>query len=285
MLILDTELKNNRLVLPERQLCGSGWQALGYICRAMLAFFCSFAFIVFINDSLAIEGDAARIVPLVIECAAFTLIFAVMAINPICFAGGAALIAVLSTFFIFTTEDFAQKSYYCAAALSNAFFRRLRSLGFNGLASGLVDFEYSKRLLGMPEEECLFVALSVLLFALSALFCAFIVKRVRMAPLLVVGGTICTICLYFGMWGSNLGFALIISALCGTAALAGYDHIYAKRSAINDLVERSVPDEIPRKRRKKLRADIRREITSLGGFSGIGAAAAALILLLIPMRA
>lgn len=113
----------------------------------------------------------------------------------------------------------------------------------------------------MPENECVFVAFAVLLFILCAVFSVCMLKRLRLIPLAVIGGSVCTICLYYGMCTKNVGFGFIIASLCGCAALAGYDHIYTRPKTIGAAVDAELPEdatisEWKEEKRRVLRAEL-----------------------------
>ncbi len=280
---LNTTSNRFALILPERQTCPGGWYAVGYISRALLVFMCTFGFALFICDALALGNGFTLVMTLFGISALFTLVFSVMGLGRITFAAGCGLIAVIGAATALMTERAAEKAYYLALALPNAFFRRLDSLGYPGMSERVISYEYPLRRLGMPENECVFVAFAVLLFILCAVFSVCMLKRLRLIPLAVIGGSVCTICLYYGMCTKNVGFGFIIASLCGCAALAGYDHIYTRPKTIGAAVDAELPEDATISEWKEEKRRVLRQNSGLGGFTGLAAALTALVLLIVPM--
>ncbi|MCI8387540.1 MAG: hypothetical protein HFE63_03630 [Clostridiales bacterium] len=276
---MNTAMNQPELILPEHQNSSEKYRVFGYICRALIVFICTLGFAVFINDSLSLELSFAY--QMLISTIA-VLWFSIMGISKRFFFGGALAGAALLTYIAITVEDIADKLFYSAMSISNAFFRRLISLGYQNLQQNILNYNYSLRALSMTESECRRIAFGIIVFILAAVFSICILKKVRMIPLIIVGGAICTLVLYYGMNSGNFGFALIISALCGCAALAGYDHIYSRKKTIRTI---SGLDNISLPGKTKFaRTELRhiyRTNSALGGFTGITAALIALVIMLL----
>ena len=118
---LNTTSNRFALILPERQTCPGGWYAVGYISRALLVFMCTFGFALFICDALALGNGFTLVMTLFGISALFTLVFSVMGLGRITFAAGCGLIAVIGAATALMTERAAEKAYYLALALPNAF--------------------------------------------------------------------------------------------------------------------------------------------------------------------
>ena len=274
---MNTAQTETELILPGQARGADGFCALGYICRAALALFCTLSFSVFILDGLGIEPElASAVIPGLLAAIYFSL----MGISKRCFfiMGGAAA-AVLALFCRMSESELPQKLWLAFAALWNSFFNRLEALGYTGMKNYILNHGYSMRRLGMTEASALRISLALVIALLAAIFCACILRRVRLVPLTAVGTAVCTIFLYYGMNDSNLGFALIIASLCGVLALAGYDRIFSDRRAVKTSTGLD-----PKRRADRAEfVSSRRHSSALGGFTGLGTAMLALILLVIPI--
>lgn len=262
------------LILPERQNNSSKYRITGYICRALLAYLCIFGFADFINDSLGLGIDLMQ---RTIVCGVLCALFSVMGISKRFFFGGALLGGGLLVFIAVRSEKIVEYCFYGAASISNAFWRRLSELGYSNALQNVLNFDYSLKKLGISERACRELAFFAIMLVLSAIVCACVLKKLRIIPLIAVGGAICTLFLYYGMPRSNSGFALLIASMCGCITLSGYDHIYSRRKVISEAVAKT-PD--PKQRRIEIRHTFRVN-SALGGFAGLGTALLALVLMLL----
>ncbi len=239
---------------------------------------CSYGLSVFLCDSLSFGIPKPTQVMI---CLAFCLYYSIMGISKRFFFGGAALgIGVIALWFL-SAKDIMRRFmtlYYAGVSIYNAWFRRLDELGYNGMLRNVLDFDYSLRKLYLTEEECRMIAYGVIMMLLCALSAACIMRRARIIPILFVGASLCTLMMYFGLCRDNTGFAIMVASLCGIAALAYYDGVYASKKQLKKEL-----GTIPRSRdsRRELKYTMRAN-SALGGFCGIASALIALILLWIP---
>lgn len=265
-----------RLVLPGQARGADGFCTLGYICRAALALFCTLGFVFFIADALSLIPELSAATAAAIIA---TVLFSFMGISKrFFFAIGGISAAALTAVIWLDTEKIVRTLYLAYAALWNAFFFRLDALGYAGMKNYTLNISSALNKLGMSGAEARRTGFVIVTVAIAAVFCACILRRVRIIPMIALGSAICTLILYYGMIDGNFGFAMIASALCGVLALAGYDRIFAERKAV-----KSATGLDPR--RHADRAEFigsLRQSSALGGFAGLGAALLALAAVIIP---
>lgn len=271
---MNTATYNTELIMPERSGRFAKREITGYLCRAALAFICLYGFAVFINNALALEISSAT---QFIICAAFCIFFSIMGISKRYFFCGLLISGGAFAYALFKSERFVEKVFYFVYSLINAFYRRLAVLGYKSANKNILNFEYAEKKLNLSESDCRMYAFIAVMFILAAVIFACILKRVHIFPLVLVGGSVCTLFLYYGMSSSNTGFAIIIASLCGCIALLGYDRIYSHKKTIIELTP-SLSGKTDRSEFKS----IFRHNSSLGGFTGLASALLALALLLIP---
>ncbi|MBQ8510182.1 MAG: transglutaminase domain-containing protein [Clostridia bacterium] len=272
---MNTAKSSPTLILPERQNGGRRMLAAGYICRCALALLCVYGFSLFLCDALSL-GLPAQFQFIV--CFIITLWFSIMGINRFFFVGGGIAGAGAITVLVLQASNPLVLGMYCVMSLINAYYRKLISLGYKGLNSKVMNFDYTLKRMRMTESECRQIAYIAIVLVLAALICACLLRKTHIYPLLLVGCSLCTVALYFGLATGNIGFAVVIASLCGVMALSGYDNIYARRKTIANRLSLNGSSA---SERAELRNTVRAN-SALGGFTGLTAALLALALLIIP---
>lgn len=269
------------LLIRENSL-GSGLCTLGYICRALLALLCTLSTVSFFVGSIIYGSSFERTTGLpFFICISFiaTVFFAIMGISRRSFMITGAIGASFLAVFIIKTKYLSSILLCAFSTLINTFLQRLTDLGFSGMQAYTFDRSYLMKRLNITTYDCMRLAITVITVLLAAIFCACILRRVRILPIIAVGSAIATIILYYGMNSGMLSFAMMLSSLIGVAALAGYDRVYTNRRAISASCE--IPPEHPNSR--AVIAQIKRKSSAVGGYMGLAAAALAMLLMLIPL--
>ncbi len=264
------------VILPERQLDGIDGRPLlitGYLCRMLLALFTLLAFGIYVSDALDLNADAAMGFGV---ASAATLLFGFMGRSKRCFAIGGGIIGVILAYLLISQESPMLVLFHSAVALSNAFCRKLVTIGYPGMAGYVFNFDYSIRRLGYTEEGLRRLGFAILLVVMAAILAACLLRRAHTAIPILTIGPICSVTLYYGMAESSLGFALIVAAGIGISAMSTHDGIYASKRAI--LGENGLLEGTKIARLEYIRST--RRNTALGGFTGVFAAMLSLLLLL-----
>ena len=280
---MNTTRPDTELILPGKDRAGDGFCVLGYICRAALAFFCALGFSLFTADALmydSLPDGTLEPTKIIVITLAATIFFAVMGISKRCFliTGGVGIAALI--FALWGKDHLAERAYYCVRSLASTFFHKLTEIGYGGMTGYYITTaeEASMRRLHTNTFLSLDTAFTVIMVVYAALFCACLLRRVHVIPLVAVGSAVCTMFLYYGMNSGNSGFALILAGICGIIALAGYDRIFSDRKTV---AAASGLSERPRAHRTEI-TRARRQSSSMGGFMAFGTALIAAIILVIP---
>ena len=280
---MNTTRPDTELILPGKDRAGDGFCVLGYICRAALAFFCALGFSLFTADALmydALPAGTLETPKVIMITLAATIFFTLMGISKRCFfiTGGVGIGALI--FALWGKEHLAERAYYCVRALVSTFFRKLTEIGYGGMTGYYITTaeEAAMRRLHTNAFLSLDTAFTVIMVLYAALFCACLLRRVHIIPLVAVGSAVCTMFLYYGMNSGNSGFALILAGVCGIIALAGYDRIFCERKTV---AAASGLSERPRAHRAEINR-ARRQSSAMGGFVAFGTALIAAIILVIP---
>lgn len=278
---MKTPLINTELILQSERK--SRLSNSGYICRALLAFFCALAFSIFTADSLRTKltpNGTLEISKAVIVSLFAVAVFSIMGISKKTFFGIGTSGILAAIVINFGNNEIFTKIYYCVVSVQNAFFNRLTELGFKGMDRYVVNCDSGMKLLHTNEYICLDTAYTVIIILYSALFTACILKKVHMIPLIGVGSAVCTLFLYYGMPANSSGFAMIIAGLCAIIVLSGYDRTFTdKRSMIDPANQKSSSKAtiIEIKHLKK-------QSSAIGGFVGISTALLCSLILLLPAQ-
>ncbi len=256
--------------------------AFGYICRALLALLCTVSTVSFILGALTVKTqfENAVTLPLVLLTSlAAILCFSLMGHSRRKFIiFGLVGVGFLSISAI-TTENLSDLIYYSSLTLKNAFLMRLRVLGFNIGDSQIKSYDIAMTRLHLNSYSCMRFAFAVITVVLAALFCACILRKVHILPIIAVGSAISTIFLYYGMNSGTLSFAMMLSSLVGVAALAGYDRVFVNSRAISEAsgITKQHPD------RRAVIGSLKRKNSAVGGYMGLASSALAMLLMLIPI--
>lgn len=280
---MKTPKTDTELILPGKDRNGDGFCALGYICRAALAFFCTLGFSLFTVDSLrnsamptgCLEASKAIIVALLA-----TIFFSIMGISKRFFFITGTVGLGVSLLAVWGQNNLLERANFCFAALRSTFFQKLTELGYKGMKGYTLNAgeEAAMRRLHTNVFLSLETAFTVIIILFAALFCACLLRRVHIIPLIAVGSAVCTLFLYYGMNSGNSGFAMIIAGLCGVLALAGYDRIFTDRKTV--AAASGISEKLSFHRAELNRSC--RQSSSMGGFMGLGTALIAALLLAIP---
>ncbi len=273
---MKKEITQVELILPEEQNGGTKMPVLGYICRALLAFLCTFSTALFISDSLGLTPAVPAIFGL---CFLFCAFFAVMGIGKRFFAGGCALLLAALILIAVRTKNIVTVAALCFGALSNALFRHMVSIGYNSMVQYISDLDYTLKQLRLRESDCLDHAFFAICILLAILYCASILKRTHLLPLLMAGCSLATLSLYYGLPQKNGGFAVMIASLCGCVAMAGFDHTYSRRQVLTARF--GAPAGLGKS--SPLLKAFRRN-SAFGGFTGLFTALISMLLLFLPLR-
>lgn len=266
--VLPWQQTNNRVALM---------RGLGYIFRAMLALMCAYGICRFIFDSLTLELPFG--ITLGTCMAACTVISVMRSGRHGAIAGGVVLTGM--TVFLMTREgSFFKTLYGCGILFYNAWNKRLDALEYGGAADNIIDITKALAGSGYTESELMTLAAVLASALLSVICCEFILRRVRLLPILFMGALASTLIHYFGACEDNFGFALMLASLCGLISLAGYDNIFVNKKTVGSALgtdprSAAAKDEL---------AYTVRVGSELGGFCGLAAALAALAIIAMPMR-
>lgn len=251
----------------------------GYICRVLLALYCTTAFAVFISESLSNITQPKIIlnIPYGILISVITVtFFGIMGISKRLFISfGTVGICGTVLWFITVEKPFERLMFYYIA-VHNTFLNRLTELGFKGMEKYIFNRQNGMRKLGLTLNSCLNIAYAIVITLFAMLFCICLLKKVRLIPIIAVGSAICTLFLYYGMPSGNVGFAMILSALCAVTVLCGYESIYVKKRSSSDFEKDYLKlSDCEEKEYSK-------KISSIGGFVGFSTLLICSALLIVP---
>ncbi len=235
----------------------------GYICRSIVIYAAVFGFIYFICDALAEEVSIwflllATFIP--------TVFFCIGAVNRI--TSAAVFIISLTSiggYILMQSQplDFLTK---CMIAYYNHVLERLISLGYSPVESFLIDISYSP----YTQEFLIKNAIIAISVFYSFIFVCALIKRVYLVPIVILSSITFVSIFIYNISQTNIGFAIILVAICGIIVLKIYDCMYMSEK--NGALDVSSDMNTASKSEKKALLRKRINVTSaLGGYAGFAA--------------
>ena len=284
---------------------------LGYLSRMFVIWIALTGMMLFICDAAGISYKILTSGQIALICAVVTAVFSAAAVNKITFPVVMLGAAGFCTYHVYTLPyDLISFARNCYIEFFNSVIVRLTDVGYTSMGMYAYETNYAEAY-GVAfartyVKDLIFHAVAVIAAVLGIVFVFSIIKRINLPVLFITGSAVCVAIFTYNITSSNIGFALILAALCGILVMKMYETRYisaslksaqsaetptddglskdkkAKKDKKVKKAKKTAEEKKLAKLAKKERKKVTFKLLATGGFTGLAITAVAVMAVWIP---